>query len=103
MLTRARQEIPKSVTLVSLKNRNGRQSWNAFFRYYPQFDCFVPDLANKYDKTVIAAPATVPTAAAVFGPAADPSGASGGSDPEITEGEKRKNELKARRKGEKKQ
>ena len=35
------KKIPKKVEFVSLKNRNGRQVWKAFFDYYPASDLFV--------------------------------------------------------------
>lgn len=37
----AQGKIPKQVEFVSLKNRNGKQFFKAFFEYYPQNDLFV--------------------------------------------------------------
>lgn len=34
---------PKKVEFVSLKNRNGKQFFKAFFNYWPQYDCYAPD------------------------------------------------------------
>lgn len=36
----AQTKIPKEVELVSLKNRNGKQVFKAFFQYYPQYDFY---------------------------------------------------------------
>lgn len=60
---------PKLVELVSLKNRNGRQSWRAYFDYYPQFDYYAPNAAGKYTRAIPAplpAGSGTPTAADVF-------------------------------------
>ena len=60
---------PKLVELVSLKNRNGRQSWQAYFDYYPQFDYYAPNAAGKYTRAIpapIPAGSGTPTAADVF-------------------------------------
>lgn len=43
MINAAQQQTPKKVEFVSLKNRNGRQFWKAFFDYYPASDLFVEE------------------------------------------------------------
>lgn len=42
LVNAAQSKIPKQVEFVSLKNRNGKQFFKAFFDYYPQHDLFVP-------------------------------------------------------------
>lgn len=42
LVNEAQSSIPKKVEFVSLKNRNGKQFFKAFFDYYPQHDMFVP-------------------------------------------------------------
>ena len=44
MIHEAQKATPKKVELVSLKNRNGKQSFEAFFDYYPEHDVFMEDL-----------------------------------------------------------
>ena len=46
----AQKQNPKKVEFVSLKNRNGKQSFEAFFDYYPAHDAFIeePEGENKY-------------------------------------------------------
>ena len=46
----ASTQNPKEVEFVSLKSRNGKQSYKAFFRYNMAFDTFIPDLNSQYDK-----------------------------------------------------
>lgn len=41
LINEAQTKIPKEVEFVSLKNRNGRQFFKAFFEYMPQYDSFV--------------------------------------------------------------
>ena len=43
MVNEAQAETPKRVEFVSLKNRNGKQFFKAFFNYYPQRDCYKKD------------------------------------------------------------
>ena len=43
MVNEAQAETPKRVEFVSLKNRNGKQFFKAFFNYYPQHDCYKKD------------------------------------------------------------
>ena len=43
MVNEAQAETPKRVEFVSLKNRNGKQFFKAFFDYYPQRDCYKKD------------------------------------------------------------
>lgn len=43
LINEAQTKIPKEVEFVSLKNRNGRQFFKAFFNYMPQYDIFVED------------------------------------------------------------
>ena len=40
MVNEAQGETPKRVEFVSLKNRNGKQFFKAFFDYFPQHDCY---------------------------------------------------------------
>lgn len=40
MVNEAQGETPKRVEFVSLKNRNGKQFFKAFFDYFPQYDCY---------------------------------------------------------------
>lgn len=46
----ANTQNPKEVEFVSLKSRNGKQSYKCFFRYYMAHDIFVPDLNSPHDK-----------------------------------------------------
>ena len=64
MVTHAMQERPKIVELVGLKNRNGRQSFKCFFRYYVNFDAFEVEENYIFDYAAKPKPGT---AAAVFG------------------------------------
>lgn len=41
MINAAQQQTPKQVEFISLKNRNGRQFFKAYFDYYPANDLFV--------------------------------------------------------------
>ena len=41
-VAQAKDEIPREIELVCLKNRYGRSRYNARFVYYPQFDYFMP-------------------------------------------------------------
>jgi replicative DNA helicase len=41
-LAQAKDEIPREIELVCLKNRYGRSRYNARFVYYPQYDYFMP-------------------------------------------------------------
>lgn len=50
MIDEASQAIPKEVVLKSLKNRNGKKIWRAFFKYYPQYDYFEEDEHSRYEK-----------------------------------------------------
>ena len=40
-VAKAKEEIPREVELVCLKNRYGKSRYKAKFTYYPQFDYFV--------------------------------------------------------------
>ena len=46
----ANRENPKEVEFVSLKNRNGRQTFKAFFKYYMSHDIFVPEKKSPHDR-----------------------------------------------------
>ncbi len=48
MLKTAREQNPKKVQVVSLKNRNGKQVFSAYFDYYMAYDLFEP-IANPYE------------------------------------------------------
>lgn len=41
MVNEAQAETPKRVEFVSLKNRNGKQFFKAYFDYFPQYDCYM--------------------------------------------------------------
>ena len=41
MVNEAQAETPKRIEFVSLKNRNGKQFFKAFFDYFPQHDCYI--------------------------------------------------------------
>lgn len=41
-LAQAKEDIPRDIELVCLKNRYGRSRYNARFVYYPQYDYFMP-------------------------------------------------------------
>lgn len=43
LINEAQTKIPKEIEFVSLKNRNGRQFFKAFFKYMPQYDTFVEE------------------------------------------------------------
>lgn len=43
LVNAAQDETPKKVEFVSLKSRNGKQFYKAFFDYYPQYDCYLED------------------------------------------------------------
>lgn len=47
----ASEAMPKEVVFKSVKNRNGRKVFRAFFRYYPDFDLFEEDLQSGFDKS----------------------------------------------------
>ena len=49
LIDQASEAIPKEVVFKSLKNRNGKKTWKAFFKYRPDFDFFEVDLSSKYD------------------------------------------------------
>ena len=49
LIDQASEAIPKEVVFKSLKNRNGKKTWKAFFKYRPDFDFFEVDLESKYD------------------------------------------------------
>lgn len=54
LINEAQTKIPKEVEFVSLKNRNGRQFFKAFFKYMPQYDTFVEEddfipVGNEHD------------------------------------------------------
>lgn len=53
MLYEAINRSPKEVELVGLKNRNGKQRFKCFFKYYMQYDVFVPDLKSRYDPDLL--------------------------------------------------
>jgi replicative DNA helicase len=44
----AKLEVPRRVELVCLKNRYGKSSYSVGFRYYPQYDYFVPETDFDY-------------------------------------------------------
>lgn len=41
LINEAQDATPKKVEFVSLKNRNGKQFFKAFFDYYPKYDCYI--------------------------------------------------------------
>ena len=41
LVNKAQARMPKEVEFVSLKNRNGKQFFKAFFNYYPQHDYYI--------------------------------------------------------------
>ena len=41
MVNEAQAETPKRVEFVSLKNRNGKQFFKAYFDYFPEHDCYI--------------------------------------------------------------
>ncbi len=43
------RNTPKAVEVVALKNRNGKQTFKAFFNYWPQFDTFKDNPFSNYD------------------------------------------------------
>lgn len=47
----ANAQNPKEVEFVSLKSRNGKQSYKCFFKYYMAYDLFAPDLNSPHDRT----------------------------------------------------
>ena len=47
----ASEAMPKEVVFKSVKNRNGRKVFRAFFKYHPDFDFFEEDLRSGYDKS----------------------------------------------------
>ena len=49
----AQAQIPKSVEFVSLKNRNGKQFFKAFFDYDQRHDCYKPTSSKNADKSVV--------------------------------------------------
>lgn len=54
MLTRARDAEVKEVEFVSLKSRNAKQVYTAFFQYRPEYDCYTPhDKDHKPDWNAI--------------------------------------------------
>jgi hypothetical protein len=46
LINQAQAKTPKGVEFVSLKNRNGKQFFKAFFNYYPQHDFYIEDDAD---------------------------------------------------------
>lgn len=46
---KAQRQLEKEVELVSLKNRNGKQSFKCFFKYRMDYDSFTPDLNSSHD------------------------------------------------------
>lgn len=46
----ASEESPKEVVFKSMKNRNGRKVFRAFFRYFPEYDNFEVFTESRYDK-----------------------------------------------------
>ncbi len=42
----AKAETPRKIELCCLKNRFGKSSYSCSFKYYPQYDYFVPDIRN---------------------------------------------------------
>ena len=49
LIDQASEAIPKAVVFKCLKNRNGKKTWKAFFKYRPDFDFFEVDHESKYD------------------------------------------------------
>lgn len=47
----ASEAMPKEVVFKSIKNRNGKKVFRAFFKYHPDFDFFEEDLRSGYDKS----------------------------------------------------
>lgn len=56
LINEAQKAIPKKVEFVSLKNRNGKQFFKAFFEYYPQHDLFVAADCDGFFKSFSANP-----------------------------------------------
>ncbi len=46
----ASEAIPKEVVFKSMKNRNGKKVFRAFFKYRPDYDLFETDTNSQYDK-----------------------------------------------------
>lgn len=63
LVNEAQGAIPKHVEFVSLKNRNGKQFFKAFFAYDPRYDIYQPEQKDKsgftrhYGNTPFGAPA----------------------------------------------
>ena len=53
LVNEAQAQIPKSVEFVSLKNRNGKQFFKAFFDYDQRHDCYKPTSSKNADKSVV--------------------------------------------------
>ena len=49
LIDEASEAIPKEVVFKAMKNRNGKKTWKAFFKYRPDFDIFEVDLESEYD------------------------------------------------------
>lgn len=47
LINEAQGAIPKRVEFVSLKNRNGKQFFKAFFTYDPRYDIYQPEYKDK--------------------------------------------------------
>ena len=51
-MNEAKNEIPRAVELVCLKNRYGKRGWTVNFKYDPRFDIFREDLPQTGKKTM---------------------------------------------------
>ena len=58
LVNEAQAQIPKKVEFVSLKNRNGKQFFKAFFEYDPRYDCYQQEKSGNPDKSL--SPFTAP-------------------------------------------
>lgn len=52
----ASEAMPKEVVFKAMKNRNGRKTFKAFFKYRPDYDLFEEDPDSKYGKKRILQP-----------------------------------------------
>ena len=43
-------ENPRKVELVCLKNRYGISKFSCYYKYYPKYDLFVPDMTRDFDE-----------------------------------------------------
>ena len=50
LVNEAQAQTPKKVEFVSLKNRNGRQFFKAYFDYYPQYDYYAKSAGTTDDE-----------------------------------------------------